>query len=211
MLTFRVTLIFLAYDRTGWALKAVKRSQKLSRSTRPSPTSCKTLASLCYGHFPQRYRGGNAKFSGIQNLLTFRVTLISLALGATSLALKAVQRLQKLSRSTRPSPTSSKAIASPCHAHFPERYRGGNAKFSGIQNSLTFRVALIFLAYLSTSWIVLPKTGSELLGGVFRCRQTSIRSNYDLMECRNADVGVLMPGCWAYATPRLHSAFLPGM
>ena len=127
-----------------------------------------------------------------QNLLTFRVTLIILALSTTSWVLKAVQRLQKLSRLTKPSPTSSKTLTSRCYAHFPQRYRGGNAKFSGIQNSLTFRVALIFLAYVATSWIMLPKTGSELLGGVSRCRQTNIRSHYDLMECRNADAGMLM-------------------
>ena len=63
LLTFRVTLIFLALVGTSWALKVVQRSQKLSRSIRPSLTSSKTLASVCYAHFPQRYRGGNAKFA----------------------------------------------------------------------------------------------------------------------------------------------------
>ena len=58
-LTFRVALIFLAFRTTNWALKAAQRSQKLSRSTRLSPTSSKTLASLHHGHFPQRCRGGN--------------------------------------------------------------------------------------------------------------------------------------------------------
>ena len=43
--------------------------QKLSRSTRPSPTSSKTLASLYHAYFPQRYRGGNAKFADISRYL----------------------------------------------------------------------------------------------------------------------------------------------
>ena len=76
LLAFCVTLMFLALVGTIWALKKVQRSQKLSRLTRLSPASSKTLASSYHAHFLQRYRGGNAKFSGIQNWLTFCIPLI---------------------------------------------------------------------------------------------------------------------------------------
>ena len=65
LLTLRVTLISLALRQMIWALKAVERSQKLSRLTRLSPASSKTLASSYHAHFLQRYQGGNAKFADI--------------------------------------------------------------------------------------------------------------------------------------------------
>ena len=65
LLTFCVTLIFLASGTTSWALGAVQQSQKLSKSTRLSPTSSKILTSTYHAHFPQRYRGGNANFADI--------------------------------------------------------------------------------------------------------------------------------------------------
>ena len=105
---------FSASESTNWTPRLAKRSARHSRSTRRLPTSSKPACALVLSHY--NYGGGMMRFvthhylrtthHGFHNLLWPHFS----ASGATIWVLRAARRSARHWKSTRRSPTSSKAV-----------------------------------------------------------------------------------------------------